>query len=88
LIDLCFTIYIFHIYISASAATKKETVLGSIVADECPYKNISASLTPGETTAKVLLLDGLSVEFPVGVHRATKEYNSRICIFHITVTSK
>jgi len=54
----------------------------------CPYKNISATLAPGETTAKVKLLDGYFVNFPEGVYKMKKMYNLEMCVYHIVVKSE
>jgi len=57
------------------------------IRDECPYKNITALLTPGESTAEVLL-DGYSITFPQGEYQIKREHNSNICIFYVIIKSK
>jgi len=62
--------------------------MGNSAANDCPYKNITAYLTPGQTTAKVLWVDGHSIELPEGAYRVTKEHNYKICVYYVIVTSK
>lgn len=55
--------------------------------DQCPTRNVTAFLLPGENAANVVLPNGQSEKLGEGIHRLTKKYGSKFCYYDYIVKS-
>lgn len=65
-----------------------ESLTEPVVAGECPNDNVTVLLEAGQATAKVDLPNMGEVDLPEGVHKMTKDDNSKRCTYYVTVKGK